>query len=169
VTDVPTASASSQSHNLSALDSEIAKLKERITELETRWKITVALAAIFSIGGGWIGTQLLHFVSESKTLADTVDAKKAEALNAIQSAKSDAIESERQSLKGIAEHLLRTSLGSLRDKAPHDVSLETGPVECPAGTFVSSIGPVTRVGGDYGGDAVRHINFYCSPVVNPEK
>jgi hypothetical protein len=57
-------------------NSDPLELEARVKKLETYWYVTLAVAGILGIGGGWITKHLSQLESESRALLSTVQKAK---------------------------------------------------------------------------------------------
>lgn len=72
-------------------EKKISDLEHRIRKLETYWYVTLAVAAVLGIGGGWIQSRLGELESNSRVLLQSVDRAKASALSEIEEGRDKAI------------------------------------------------------------------------------
>src|SRR5713101_7919386 len=91
-------------------NSDPLELEARVKKLETYWYVTLAVAGILGIGGGWITTRLSQLESESRALLSTVQRAKEVAISDIDGARDKAVAETAIHAKSEASKQVKTFL-----------------------------------------------------------
>jgi hypothetical protein len=94
------------------VEDKLSGLEIRVGKLETYWSVTLALAAILGVGGGWVGLRLSDLQAQSGALLETVDKKKVQAVSLIDEAKSRTIAEVGAAVKTQADKYVVDSFSS---------------------------------------------------------